>query len=261
MTMTEQNTSPYTGRPIVEWFDEKILLRDVNGDKIGELVEINPDFLIAESDGGFLGLGERNTYYVPRQYVNREEGTDWYVSVTKEQAKDLDWSQAPTQSSYAAGDWRTEDATTTQDQTTGAAAGAGTDTASGTGRTRIVTHEEQLQARPVEQQVGEVGIRKEVVEEVQTLQVPVRREEVVVERHPVRGDTTDTGTIGQASDTIRVPVMEEQVQIDKVVRPVEEVEVSKRVVQDTQTVSDTVRHEEIRVDDDGQVGVDDVTSR
>lgn len=238
MTTDQPTTSPYSGLPIVEWFDEKITLRDVSGDKIGELVEINPDYLIAESDGGFLGLGERHHYYVPRHYVAREDGGDWYLSASKSEIESLDWRQPPAQSSYAGGDWRQE-----------------ADTQAGTRaeRTRIVTHEERLQARPVQQQTGEVEIRKEVVEDVQTIDVPVRREEVVIERRPVSGETADTGTIEAAGETVRVPLMEEQVEVTKVVRPVEEVEVSKRVVEDTRTVSDTVRREEVRVDGDAQV--------
>jgi len=245
--MTQQQTSQYTGRPIVDWFDHQITLRDVAGDKIGDVVEVNPDFLIAETDGGFLGLGEHELYYVPRQYVTREDREDWFLSITKDQAKDLDWSQAPSESSYAGGDWRAEYDTATSDVDRD------------TGRTRLVTHEEELQARAVPQQVGEVGVRKEVVEETRTIEVPVRREEVVIERRPVSGDTADTGTIGAAGETIRVPVMEEEIEVTKVVRPVEEVEVSKRVVQDTRSVSDTVRREELRVDDDAQRVVEDQT--
>jgi uncharacterized protein (TIGR02271 family) len=245
--MTQQQTSQYTGRPIVDWLDHRITLRDVDGDKVGDVVEVNPDFLIAETDGGFLGLGEHELYYVPRQYVAREDTEDWFLSITKDQARDLDWREAPAQSSYTGGDWRAE-----YDADTSVRDGD-------TGRTRLVTHEEELQARAVPQQVGEVGVRKEVVEETRTIEVPVRREEVVIERRPVGADTTDTGSIGAAGETIRVPVMEEQIEVTKVVRPVEEVEVSKRVIEDTRTVSDTVRREELRVDDDAERVVEDRT--
>ena len=251
--MTDQGTSPYSGRPVVEWFDEKYTLRDAQGDKVGELVEINPDFLIAESSGGFLGLGERRQYYVPREAVAREEGDDWYLSVTKDQIESMDWLAPPAGSSYAGGDWRQEYETTAADvattDVTTSAGDTGT-TAAGTGRTRLVTHEERLQARPVAEQVGEVDVRKEVVQEVQTIEVPVRREEVVIERHAVSGESATGASIGTDTDTIRVPIMEEQVEVSKVVRPLEEVEISKRVVEGTETVSDTVRREELRVEGD-----------
>jgi len=44
--------------------------------------------------------------------------------------------------------------------------------------------------------------------------------------------------------------MEEQVEIRKIVRPVEEVQISKQVVQETEAVSGTVRREELRVTDE-----------
>jgi uncharacterized protein (TIGR02271 family) len=120
----------------------------------------------------------------------------------------------------------------------------------GTGRTRLVTHAEQLQARAVAQQSGEINLRKEIVEETQTIEVPVRREEVVIERHAVSADAADATAFATDQETIRIPVMEEQVEVSKVVRPVEEVEIRKRTIEDSQTVSDTVRHEEIRVEGD-----------
>ena len=40
-----------SGRPIVDWFDEPYVLRDVDGDTIGDIVEVNPDFIVVETDG------------------------------------------------------------------------------------------------------------------------------------------------------------------------------------------------------------------
>ena len=116
-----------------------------------------------------------------------------------------------------------------------------------------------IQAQKSPQQVGEVVVTKRVVEDRQTIEVPVMREEVRIERRPVDGTTTydTTGAVGDPAatgeafqgDTIRIPVMEEQVQIQKVARPVEEIEISKVQTQDTQQVDDTVRREEFDVND------------
>ena len=100
-------------------------------------------------------------------------------------------------------------------------------------------------------------ITKEVVEETKTIEVPVRREEVHVERRPVNDATADPSAFQAAGETIRVPVMEEQVEVRKVVRPVEEVVISKDVVEDTQSVSGTIRREEVHVTDDGAEVVND----
>jgi len=117
----------------------------------------------------------------------------------------------------------------------------------------IKLREEQLRANKQSVETGAVGLRKDVVSEQQSFDVPVNREEVVIERHAASGQPSDT-PIGEG-ETYRVPVREEQVTVDKqpVVR--EEVSLGKRQVQDSQRVSDTVRREEARVERQGDVNV------
>ncbi len=62
---------------------------------------------------------------------------------------------------------------------------AGTDLTDGQSR-NVRLREEQLQVNKQPVQTGEVGIRKEVVTEQKTVNVPVSHEEVVVERRPGR---------------------------------------------------------------------------
>ena len=101
-------------------------------------------------------------------------------------------------------------------------------------------------------QRGEVRLRKEVVTENQNIEVPVSREELVIERVSVQGREA-SGQVGAGEKEIRVPLSEEQVRVEK--KPVinEEVRVGKRQVQDTKRVSDTVRHEELRTEHEGDV--------
>ena len=110
------------------------------------------------------------------------------------------------------------------------------------------THKERVQR-------GEVRLRKEVVTENQTINVPVTREELVIERTRPTGEARATGEIGTDQE-IRVPLSEERVNVEK--KPIvnEEVRVGKRQVQDTRNVSDKVRHEELRVDKEGDVNVE-----
>jgi uncharacterized protein (TIGR02271 family) len=135
----------------------------------------------------------------------------------------------------------------------------GSDNAANAEQRRIQLRGELLQVQKERVQRGEVRLRKEVVTENQTLEVPVTREELVIERTGASG-TPATGRIGE-DEEIRVPLSEERVHVDK--KPVvnEEVRVSKRQVQNTQRVSDDVSHEELRVENEGDVAVDDSTSR
>jgi uncharacterized protein (TIGR02271 family) len=112
--------------------------------------------------------------------------------------------------------------------------------------------EEELQARKETVETGKVRIGKEVVSEQRTLEVPVTREEVTIERHPVERRPAE-GAIGEQDETIRVPVHEEQVSVEKRAVVTEEIGVGKRIVQETQEVSGTVRREEARIESEGDV--------
>lgn len=128
-----------------------------------------------------------------------------------------------------------------------------------TDQTRSVPiREERLQAEKNRVQAGEVRIGKDVVEEQKNIDVPVNREEVVIERHAT-GERPAGSDIGQ-DETIRVPVSEEQVNVNKQTVETGEVSVGKRTVQDTQRVSDTVRREEPRVERTGDAPLRDATN-
>jgi uncharacterized protein (TIGR02271 family) len=115
--------------------------------------------------------------------------------------------------------------------------------------------EERLHVDKERVQTGQVQIHKEVVTEQKTITVPVTHEEVVIEHRSVAPNQAgEVAPIG-SEETIRIPVSEEQVSVTK--RPVvtNEVVVGKREVEQTQRVSDTVRHEEARVDREGTVSI------
>lgn len=108
---------------------------------------------------------------------------------------------------------------------------------------------ERLVADKQTVQAGEARLHKDVVAEQQSVDVPVNREEVVVERRPGSGQGSDT-PIGQ-DETIRILVHEEQVNVSKNTVETGEVSIGKRTVQDQKRVSDTVRREEAHLETDG----------
>jgi uncharacterized protein (TIGR02271 family) len=113
---------------------------------------------------------------------------------------------------------------------------------------RVELREEELRTEKERVQAGEVRLRKEVVSEDRTIEVPVTREEVVIERRPAaRGQEAD-GDIDEGEE-IRIPLMEEEVRVEKTPVVREEVTLKKRQVQDTERVSETVRREEARIEE------------
>lgn len=99
---------------------------------------------------------------------------------------------------------------------------------------------------------GEVRVRKDVITENQTVEVPVTREELVLERVAVPANTPATSTSIGRDQEIRVPLSEDRVRVEKVPVVTEEVRVGKREVSDVARVNDDVRREELRVDPDGE---------
>ncbi len=112
---------------------------------------------------------------------------------------------------------------------------------------RVQRSEEELRAGTREREAGAMRIRKRVRTDRERIEVPTRHEEVSVERVPVADREASEAEIGD--DEVVVPVTEEEVVVDK--RPVvkEEVRVRKDVVEDTETVEEDVRREEIEVED------------
>ena len=115
--------------------------------------------------------------------------------------------------------------------------------------------EETLSATKTANQAGEVELRKVVHEKEQQIPVNLQHEQVVIERHAV-DRPADAGEINDMQDeVIRVPVYEEQAQLQKQARVREEVTIGKEAVQEQQTLSGTTRHEHVEVVNSGDVEV------
>jgi uncharacterized protein (TIGR02271 family) len=133
-------------------------------------------------------------------------------------------------------------------------------TATSQGPDRLQLREEQLEVEKERVQAGEVRLRKEVVTEQRNVEVPVTREEVVIERHAAAGDEPAEGAIGEGEE-VRIPLMEEEVRVEKTPVVREEVSVRKREVQDTERVSETVRREEARIESQGDARMSERTAK
>jgi uncharacterized protein (TIGR02271 family) len=120
----------------------------------------------------------------------------------------------------------------------------------------VRAHEEKLSVKKTPVETGEVKVRKEVHTEHKTLDVPVTREEVVIERRPASGKEASASDL-KGGEEIRIPVREEEVNVEKQTVPVEDVSVGKRRVRDTKHVDETLRKEEITVETEGDVDLRD----
>ncbi len=128
----------------------------------------------------------------------------------------------------------------------GAGSTAGSAASAGTDRQTLTRAEEELRIGKREVSGGEARIGKHV--ETDRVSEPVTRwrEEVVVERRPVSPGSTADATI--TNDEVRIPLREEEVVVEK--RPVikEELVVGKRIVHEEQTVEADVQREKFDID-------------
>jgi uncharacterized protein (TIGR02271 family) len=141
-------------------------------------------------------------------------------------------------------------------QTTGTATGRDMDT---TGRDvsgpetddAMTRSEEELRVGTTERETGRARLRKYVVEDEVTEKVPVRREEVRVEREPITDANIDDATSGPdiSEEEHEVVLHEEEVVAEKRAVPKERVQLGKEARTDEREVSETVRKEEVEVDE------------
>ncbi|MDQ3833076.1 MAG: PRC and DUF2382 domain-containing protein [Actinomycetota bacterium] len=112
---------------------------------------------------------------------------------------------------------------------------------------RVQRVEEELRAGTRKRETGGVRVRKKVRTDHERLAVPKKREEVHAERVPV--EDREDSEVQISDDEIRVPVIEEEIVVEK--RPVvkEEIRLRKEVVEDEEIVEEDVRREEVDVDD------------
>lgn len=130
------------------------------------------------------------------------------------------------------------------------------DAANATEADSLTLSEERLNVDKQRVETGQVRLRKYVVHDTETVEVPVEREEVRIERTPIDGTHADILRGGALEDDeAAITVSEERVSVTKDTVPVEEVSLRKETVRDTETVSEDVAHEELDVDGavDGEI--------
>ena len=110
-------------------------------------------------------------------------------------------------------------------------------------------------------EVGEVDIKKVVKTETKTIEVPVEKEEIVIERRPgtgsvTPGDTIDEAGIFEKDNEIHIPISEERVDVTKRTVSGDDVVIKKEKHTENKTIVETVKSEDIEVEGDARVETD-----
>lgn len=134
----------------------------------------------------------------------------------------------------------------------------------------LALHEERLTVEKQAVQTGEVVINRYITETNQEIEVPVLREQVHVERKAGSEDVLEDYDFNRSGfrtidegDHLRIQVIEERAFVVKRPVVVEEIIVRKRVTEEIETLTETLRKEELKVTEVGQADViiDNQTTR
>jgi uncharacterized protein (TIGR02271 family) len=246
-------------------------LYDTSGDKIGSINEIYLDADTGAPEWALVNTGMFGTKstFVPLRDAT-DDGGSVRVPYDKAQVKDApkmdpdgelsQQQEAELYRHYGLG--YSESRSDSGLPEGGAGAGTmteergtvGRDTSGPTTDNAMTRSEEELRVGKTEQESGRVRLRKYVVEDEVTETVPVKREEVRVEREPITDANIDNAMEGPAisDEEHEVVLHEEQAVVEKRAVPKERIRLDKETQVEDRQVSETLRKEEIEVDGDGR---------
>ncbi|ARK31946.1 YsnF/AvaK domain-containing protein [Halalkalibacter krulwichiae] len=113
--------------------------------------------------------------------------------------------------------------------------------------------EEELDIHKQRVETGDVVLHKDIIEEEQTVNVPVSHDQVVIEQRAVDHEPSDEPNTEE--ETVHIPVTSEKVDVDKHTVVTGEVSAHKRSVQETEQVHDVIHKEVAEVETHGDAEV------
>ncbi|QGU94543.1 YsnF/AvaK domain-containing protein [Clostridium bovifaecis] len=118
---------------------------------------------------------------------------------------------------------------------------------------KLRLRQEELDINKNKVHTGDVELSKEIIEETKTVDVPVIHEEVVIERRVIDNEASDSPITDE--ETIRIPVSEEKVDVNKHTVITGEISAYKREIEDVEHIEETLKKEEARVNTLGDANV------
>ena len=246
-------------------------LVDESGEKIGKIDELYYDHEGGQPEWALVNTGLFGTKktFVPIRSTS-PVGEDLRVPVTKDQVKDAPRVEADQELSeteerrlfeHYGVPYTTEGSTTAQGapntagvEASGDAAGgrdgSGHDVSGPDTDDAMTRSEEELHVGTAERESGRARLRKYVVTEHVQTTVPVRHEEVRVEREPITDDNIEQAMDGAdiSEEEHEVVLHAEEPVVEKRTVPKERVRIGTETVSEDHEVSEEVRKEQIEAE-------------
>jgi uncharacterized protein (TIGR02271 family) len=203
----------------IDWNDViKKEVRGTNDEDFGEVQDIQGNYVLVQK-----GIINKEKFYIPKDQAESYDGDVLRFRISQE---DLNQFQHEPPSIW--------DSDSTQESTT---------YERDTNEERIPLSEERLDVSK-ESQEDQATITKKPVTETKTVEVPLTREEVSIERRPASGQTEAQSPI-QSEEEITIPLKREEAQVSKKPYVKEEAVIKKKAFRDTKEITEDVTSEEL----------------
>jgi len=203
----------------IDWNDViKKEAKGTNDEDFGEVQDIQGNYVLVQK-----GIIDKEKFYIPKDQAESYDGDVLRFRISQE---DLNQFQHEPPSIW--------DSDSTQETTT---------YERDTNEERIPLSEERLDVSK-ESQEDQATITKKPVTETKTVEVPLTREEVSIEKRPASGQTEAQSPI-QSEEEITIPLKREEAQVSKKPYVKEEAVIKKKAFRDTKEITEDVTSEEL----------------
>ncbi|MGZ5470070.1 MAG: YsnF/AvaK domain-containing protein [Nitrososphaeraceae archaeon] len=203
----------------IDWND--VIKKEARGnddEDFGEVQDIQGNYVLVQK-----GIINKEKFYIPK---DRAESYDGNILKFRFSEQELNQYQREPPSIWDSDN--TKETTTHERETN---------------EESIPLTEERLDVSKKSQE-NQATITKKPVTETKTVEVPLTREEVSIERRPASGQTEAQSPI-QSQEEIKIPLKREEAQVSKKPYVKEEVVVKKKAVTDKKEIREDVTSEEL----------------
>ena len=203
----------------IDWNDViKKEARGNNDEDFGEVEDIQGNYVLVQK-----GIINKEKFYIPKDQAESYDGDVLRFRISKEDLDQYQHEPPSTWDSDSAQETTTYERDTTEE--------------------RIPLSEERLDVSKKSQE-NQARVTKKPVTESKTVEVPLTREEVSIERRPASGQTEAQSPI-QSEEEITIPLKREKAQVSKKPYVKEEAVIKKKAYTDTKEITEDVTSEEL----------------
>ena len=204
----------------IEW-DEVIKkeARGTNDEDFGEVQDIEGNYVLIQK-----GLINKEKFYIPKDRAESYDGEFLRFRISEQELSQFQHEPPSTWDSDNTQETTTHERDTNEEE-------------------HIPLTEERLDVSKASQE-DQATITKKPVTESKTVEVPLTREEVSIERRPASGQT-EAQSPTQSEQEIKIPLKREEAQVSKKPYVKEEAVIKKKAFTDTKEVTEDVTSEEL----------------